>query len=166
MNQWSLCQYVPSNNVTMRCLGEGKRRGFWLPLSRYPSRPAARRGLTADGRTALARLPVSFSLSSSDFRRSLARFMIARRHHDHRLQMRWRRRRSWRTSGQSGKEGLNRLNPSSPGLARIQPTVQRTSKDRGSTRSFARSTTAAAVMAAANRPPRKVEPLRGRVNPR
>ena len=85
----------------------------------------------------------------------LARFMIARRHHDHRLQMRRRRRRSWRTSGQGRgrKASTDSIHPRSCSLslsARIQPTVQRTSKDRGSTRSFARSA-ATATAAMANR---------------
>lgn len=53
-----------------------------------------------------------------------------------------------RQGGRASDEGLNRLNPSSlSGSAAAplasQPTVQRTSKDRGSTRSFARSTAAA-----------------------
>ena len=167
-------QYVPFINITMRCLGEGKRRGFWLPLSRYPSRLAALAYVPrTDGQRSLA----PFSLSSSVFlRRSLARFMIARRHHDHRLQMRRRRRRSWRTSGESRvrKASTDSIHPRSVLLAlcrrgssqpfsahqRIEEAllhspVRRRRRPRSWPTALARA-----------RPPRKVEPLRGRVNPR
>ena len=77
------------------------------------------------------------------------------------------------TADRETERGLNRLNPSfllSLSLSAYpppaQPTVQRTSKDRGSTRSFARSTAAAVQANSVRARQREVEQLSGRMNPR